>query len=97
KSAPAKDDTLAAPPKSLDLWFSEPVDLSLLRVTLAGPGAANIALGKAAQAGTGKDAHVTVPVAGVMGAGAYAVTWVVAGADGHPTRGSFAFRLKSGR
>ncbi len=95
KSVPAKDDTLAAAPKSLDLWFSEHVDVSLLRVTLAGPGGASVALGKAAMAGSGKDEHVTMPVAGAMGAGVYTVTWLVAGADGHPTRGSYEFRVTS--
>lgn len=97
KSVPAKDDTLAAAPKSLDLWFSEHVDLSLLNVRLAGAGGTNVSLAKPTQTGTGKDEHVSVVVAGAVGGGTYTVTWAVAGADGHPTKGSFDFVVKHAR
>jgi methionine-rich copper-binding protein CopC len=97
KSVPARNDTLATAPKTLDLWFSEDVDLAILSVKVAGRNGAAVALGKPAWAGADKDRHVSYAVVGAMAAGGYTVTWSVAGEDGHPTKGSFDFVVKPGK
>jgi methionine-rich copper-binding protein CopC len=94
KSAPAANDTLAASPKSIRLWFSEPVELAVTTAKLANASGAAFALGPVAR-DTAKDAPVTATITKPLPAGSYVVTWSTAATDGHPAKGTFAFVVKA--
>ena len=96
KSSPAANDTLAASPKVISLWFSEKVDLAVTTVKVAGRDGAAAPLGKLARDATA-DAPVTAEVLKPLAAGPYTITWVVAGADGHPIKGTVNFVVKAAR
>lgn len=93
RSAPAKDQHLSAAPTEIRLTFTEAVELSLARVALAGP-SGQVALGRLSLADSAR--VVIAPVAGGLVDGSYTVQWQIAGADGHPVRGEFAFFIAPG-
>lgn len=92
KSAPLKDETVAAPAE-LKFWFSEPPELPLTSVALTTADGGAVPLGKPAVLDGERNA-ITVPVAQKLVAGSYTVTWKTVGSDGHPLRGSFGFTVK---
>lgn len=95
RAVPASNARLTAAPRELRLTFNERVELAVARVTLAGPGGAPVALSPLAAAPD--SAHVVVAaIRGGLAAGAYTVTWQVAGRDGHPVRGRYTFTLLPG-
>lgn len=90
-STPAANARLAVAPTVLQLVFSETPELTFTRVTLAGPGG-SVALGPVTA--SGKVARgVETTIRGTLSPGRYTVTWQVAGADGHPIRGTYAFTI----
>jgi len=96
KSEPAANDTLTAAPKALKLWFNEKVELRLTTVKLTGAGGA-VKLGAVTRDERVKDAPVVAPIPTELAAGSYTVAWSVAGDDGHPTKGTFAFVVKTAK
>jgi methionine-rich copper-binding protein CopC len=90
KAEPADKSTLNAAPAAVTLWFTQKPDLTVSRVTLAGP-AGEVTLGRL-QAGDAM--QLTAPVEGTMADGAYRVDWQAAGDDGHIQKGSVAFTLR---
>lgn len=90
-SVPASGATLSAAPTEIRLVFTEAVELAFTRVELRGPtGAVQLR----ASSFTGTDRRTVVsPITSQLSAGQYTVTWQVAGADGHPVRGSFTFSI----
>jgi copper transport protein len=90
-SVPASGATLSAAPTAIRLVFTEAVELAFTRVALRGP---NGAVQLRASSFTGADRRTVVsPIAAQLSAGQYTVTWQVAGADGHPVRGTFTFAI----
>jgi hypothetical protein len=96
KAQPGVNETVTVSPDSLKLWFSERVELPLSKVALKGGGAVKM-LGALAFGGPGADAPMVVAVRDKLAPGTYTVDWTVAGKDGHPTKGSFAFVVKPAR
>ncbi|MDF1504112.1 copper resistance CopC family protein, partial [Roseisolibacter sp. H3M3-2] len=90
-SAPARGSRLAAVPRTLRLTFTERVELAVTRLALVGPGGRAVAL-SAPRAGDAPTV-VVADVAGPVVAGAYEITWQVAGRDGHPVRGRIPFTV----
>jgi methionine-rich copper-binding protein CopC len=90
RTLPAADATLTAPPKTIQLWFTEAPDPAVSRLTLEGPNGA-VELGDLSL-GEDKSMASTLP-AGVPD-GPYVVSWQAAGDDGHIQKGAFAFTLK---
>ncbi len=90
-SVPASGVTLSTAPTEIRLVFTEAVELAFTRVELRGPtGAVQLE----ASTFTGTDRRTVVnPIVAQLSAGKYIVTWQVAGADGHPVRGSFTFAI----
>jgi len=90
---PAADSVAAAAPKTIELHFSEGVEPAFTGISLKGPGAAAVKLGKPAV-----DAHdkavLRVPVQGPMPAGRYVVDWHAVAVDGHKTKGQYSFSVK---
>ena len=93
KSTPAANATVAAPPGSIRLWFSQAPELKVTTVNVTGPGSAAIPLAPLA---SGDSSLVVAPVKGKMAAGAYTVVWRTMAKDGHVARGSFAFSIGGG-
>ncbi|MDZ5449594.1 copper homeostasis periplasmic binding protein CopC [Labrys sp. ZIDIC5] len=91
-SAPAGDSAVAAP-ATLELHFSEGVDLKFSGVSLTGPDQKAIATGDAAHAGN-DEASLSVPVAAKLAPGKYTVQWHVLSKDGHKVKGSYSFDVK---
>jgi methionine-rich copper-binding protein CopC len=94
KSAvPADNETVAKAPATLQLKFSEGVDLAFTGVAVTGPGKATVQTGTGSHTG-GDDATLSVPVSGQLAPGRYTVTWHAVATDGHKTNGSYSFIVK---
>ena len=94
RSTPAAGDRLTAVPRELRLTFSEDVELALARLALDGPHGV-VALGALSLAPDSSRVLVA-PIPGGLTAGDYTVRWQVAGSDGHPVNGEYAFTIEPG-
>jgi len=95
KSNPAKDTVLAAAPATIELWFSERVDLAASRVQVVDVAQKPVTLAPLWHDEAKKDGPVVAQVKAPMAPGKYTVNWVAAGSDGHPVRGSFGFTIRA--
>jgi methionine-rich copper-binding protein CopC len=86
-STPAKDVSLAAAPKQLQLTFNEPV--SPESITVAGPAGAQWTVGQIAVEGN----VVTAPLQAIGPAGPYTITYKVKSGDGDDVTGTVAFTM----
>jgi methionine-rich copper-binding protein CopC len=96
KSQPAAHDT-TSPPRAVRLWFSEKVELKVTRIKLVNATGDSVRMGKPAPAGDDADDPIVVTVAATLSPGAYKVNWSTAGKDGHPSKGTIDFVVKSAR
>jgi putative copper export protein len=71
------------------------VELAVARIQLTGPDSAQIRLGAVAVAPDSPRVLVA-PIGGALQAGEYTVAWQIAGADGHPVRGTYSFVIAPG-
>ena len=94
KSAPAKDTVLAAAPASVQLWFSEQIDLTTSRVQLVDAAAKPVPTAALTRDDTKADQPVVARVSGALANGVYTVNWSTASDDGHAVKGSFNFTVK---
>jgi methionine-rich copper-binding protein CopC len=90
KAEPAPDSSVAAPLKTIQIWFSEAPDLKVSKLDLAGPSGPVKVTGLHAM---GKSLMATVE--GTAPAGAYKISWQAAGDDGHVQKGEYAFTVKA--
>jgi copper transport protein len=95
KSEPAADARLERPPQRITLWFSERPELRFTSVQLLDSTNASIALNPVAKV-AGDASAVVTGIASPMAAGRYTVVWQTAASDGHPSRGSYSFRVLTG-
>lgn len=94
KSAiPAKGAVLDTVPGEIRLAFSEAAELAFTRIELTGPDGA-VTLSAVGFNDATKRTVVTGIIAPLK-AGTYEVKWQVAGADGHPVRGSYTFSVNA--
>jgi methionine-rich copper-binding protein CopC len=94
RADPAVNDTIAATPTAVRLWFSEPVELGLSRVKIVRVGGDTVktsALRHEGSAATTAALDLSSPP---TAPGTYVVTYRVVSRDGHPTSGSYNFVLK---
>lgn len=93
KSAtPAAGATLDAAPREITLTFNEKIEEAFSTVTVADAAGKQVALGKAkVDAADPAIVRLEVPA---LTAGAYTVSWAVAGKDGHRRKGDFKFTVK---
>ncbi|MCU0616676.1 MAG: copper homeostasis periplasmic binding protein CopC [Gemmatimonadaceae bacterium] len=89
---PGAGSTVAAP-KELRLTFSEKIEVKIAKITLLRGTEEIAALGTIAADATAPET-VIVPVTQPLAAGSYTVKYRVAGPDGHPMGGSYAFSVK---
>lgn len=90
RSSPSAKEQLSAPPRSIQLWFSETPQVPFTTVKLIGAGGAEVAVGPIV---AGSEMSVSVDVRGELAPGDYAVVWQTGAADGHPSRGRFSFTV----
>ena len=86
-SVPKDGTTVAAGLSEIELSFSKPMRLTLVRVHPL-KGGDDVIVSGALPKAFGDAAKVTV---GALAAGAYAVSWTAVAEDGHVMKGSFAF------
>jgi copper transport protein len=94
RAEPAVNDTISATPKSVRLWFSEPVELGLSRVNIVRVGGDTVKTGSLRHEGSADataSLDLTTPA---TTPGTYVVTYHVVARDGHPTTGSYRFVLR---
>lgn len=94
-SVPTAGASLDTVPTELRLLFNERVELRLSKVMLFGPDGASIPIPSVRFGDASEVLLVTGPLM-ALAPGRYEVRWQVAGADGHPTRGSFTFAIRDG-
>jgi methionine-rich copper-binding protein CopC len=91
-SNPEAGATVATAPKEISLTFNEKVEEVFSTVTLVDSAGKPVVTSKAkVDAGNPAILRVQVPS---LSAGAYAVSWAVAGHDGHRRKGDFKFTVK---
>lgn len=93
-SLPAPASALDTVPREIRLEFSKAAELAFTRVDLIGPGGV-VQLRQPGFADSTKR-NIVAGIETPLRAGSYTVNWQVAGADGHPVRGTFAFSINAG-
>ena len=95
RSIPGKDSVVTASPATIQLWFSEKIELGLSRVRIEGAGGKSVALSPLTQDASVADAPVVGRVPAPLADGTYTVHWTAASRDGHAVKGSFGFAIKA--
>lgn len=91
-SNPAAGATVDAAPKEIALTFNEKVEQAFSNITVADGAGKEVATEKAKVDEVNPAIlHLALPS---LSAGAYTVTWAVAGHDGHRRKGDFKFTVK---
>jgi hypothetical protein len=93
KSEPADKSEVAKPPTELRLWFGEPAEVALTKLTLAS-GRDTVPLGKPTKASDEK-APIVAKIVQPLTPRAYTVSWRTMGKDGHAVTGTFVFTLRA--
>jgi copper transport protein len=92
-SAPAAGERVATSPAQLRLWFSEPVEPALSRLSLENASGASLRL---TPTGDPRDIRALLASVPPLEVGDYRVRWRVVSADGHPVGGEFLFTVLQG-
>ena len=95
RADPAVNDTIAATPKTVRLWFSEPVELGLSHVKIVRVGGDTVKTSGLRREGSEATTAALDLSAPPTAPGTYVVTYHVVARDGHPTTGSYNFVLKA--
>lgn len=95
KSVPSKDTTLTESPASLQLWFSERIELPISKVQLVGPGNRVVPTADLTRDDRKPDAPVVALLVTELAPGAYVVNWTAGSADGHAVKGAYRFTVKT--
>jgi methionine-rich copper-binding protein CopC len=94
RAEPAVNDTIAATPKAVRLWFSEPVELGLSRIKVVRIGGDTVKTSVLRHEGAAATTAALDLATPPSAPGTYVVTYRVVSRDGHPTSGSYNFVLK---
>lgn len=92
KAEPAVNDTVNASPKSIKLWFTEPVQLAATGIKITGAAKHDVPLGALSIAAAAKSPAVA-EIKEALKPGKYTVAWKTMAADGHPNKGTFVFTV----
>ena len=94
RADPAVNDTIASTPKTVRLWFSEPVELGMSRVKIVREGGDTVKTSGLRHDGTAATTAALDLATPPTAPGTYVVTYRVVARDGHPSSGSYRFVLK---
>jgi methionine-rich copper-binding protein CopC len=92
QSDPPKRAALTAGPKSVRLWFNEPVEPSFVHLSVSD--AAGQKLSSDAPKVDPTDPKILELTVPELAAGAYTVNYEVLSVDGHRVKGAFSFTVK---
>ena len=95
KASPAAASVVTTSPTVIRLWFSEAPELSLTKVVLTDSAGAVITVGNAVRDSAGA-LVARIPILAALPSGRYTVSWSTAAADGHPSKGHYAFTVSLG-
>lgn len=90
-SAIPADQSSGPAPRTLELSFTEVLNLTFSGAKLIGPDGKAVEVGKPAALGDGTG--MTLPVVGTVPPGAYIVEWNVLSVDGHKLNGTYGFTV----
>ncbi|MDQ4080577.1 MAG: copper resistance protein CopC/CopD, partial [Gemmatimonadota bacterium] len=93
RSEPSNGAILRAAPSVIRLTFSEPPQLSFTRVQLVGPDSQPVVISPLRIAAPDSTRTIVADVVGPLLAGLHRILWQITSADGHPVRGTIAFRI----
>src|SRR5262245_38888621 len=93
KSSPAKDQTLEASPKRLEIWFSQVPAAPVSEIKLATADKKDVPVGKTLVDKENKSMYVEIPKP--LTPGAYVMSWKGAGDDGHVQTGEIKFAIST--
>lgn len=91
KSSPAAGAELSSAPQAVSLWFSQPVELPVTKVTIVNSAKQQIAVKALVSA---DDGAVVAPISEQLAGGSYTVSWRTMAKDGHVIKGDFTFDVK---
>ncbi|MBK5188764.1 MAG: copper resistance protein CopC [Gemmatimonadaceae bacterium] len=94
RADPAVNDTIAATPRAVRLWFSEPVELGLSRVKIVRVGGDTVKTSALRHEGSAPSTAALDLAPAAAAPGTYVVTYHVIARDGHPSTGSYSFVVK---
>lgn len=94
KADPAVNDTISTTPKTVRLWFSEPVELALSRMRVVRVGGDTLATGALRHDGSAATTAAADLAAPIATPGTYEVMYHVVARDGHPTTGKYTFVVR---
>ena len=92
KAVPDSRTTVASTLDSLQLFFTEGLEIALSGISVTDAGQNAIQTGKPVLA-AGDDREMVVPLQGPLPVGKYTVTWHAVAKDGHRTTGSYMFAI----
>ena len=95
RADPAVNDTIASTPKTVRLWFSEPVELGLSRIRVVRMGGDTVKTSVLRHDGSAATTAALDLATPPTAPGTYIVTYRVVSRDGHPSSGSYHFVLKA--
>ena len=95
RSIPLADSAITASPATVQLWFSEKIELGLSRVRIEDAAGKSVAVSPLTQDATRTGAPVVGRVPAPLANGTYKLHWTAASADGHAVKGSFGFTIRS--
>ncbi len=95
RSIPLADSATSASPATVQLWFSEKIELGLSRVRIVGADGKSVSIAPLTQDATKAGAPVVGRVPAPLADGKYTLHWTAASGDGHAVKGSFGFAIKS--
>ncbi len=95
RSIPLADSAITASPATVQLWFSEKIELGLSRVRVEDAGGRSVSIAPLTQDATKAGAPVVGRVPAPLADGTYKLHWTAASGDGHAVKGSFSFTIKS--
>lgn len=97
RSTPSNGATLGAPPKAVELWFTEKPELAATSIMLSTAEGATVSLAPLALSDASDTAAVVASVRGTLAPGSYQIRWRTMARDGHPARGTLTFTLSPSR
>lgn len=91
RSTPAADTTITESPATIQLWFNQPPQIAVSRISLS-QGGEDVEIGETR---AGSENSLVADVPAPLSSGDYTVNWRAAGNDGHVLRDDFDFTLAS--
>ena len=95
RSIPLADSVIKASPATVQLWFSEKIELGLSRVRIVGADEKSVSIAPLTQDATKAGAPVVGRLPAPLADGKYTLHWTAASGDGHAVKGSFSFTIQS--